>query len=106
MIDNSCGRCAHCANRHGSYRTNDGVCLLIGVTVRKSENSQGCRPCGIKWSGEVMDYVPKGFDEATDSLEKIRNELEMYPAMIGDLSLEHDMSAFANRLTAIMERDA
>lgn len=53
-----------------------------------------------------MDYVPKGFDEATDSLEKIRNELEMYPAMIGDLSLEHDMSAFANRLTAIMERDA
>lgn len=63
IADNSCGRCAHCADRHGSYRTNDGVCLLIGVTVRKSENSQICRPCGIKWSGEVMDFVPKGFEE-------------------------------------------
>lgn len=59
-MDYSCGSCIHCVDRHGSYRTNDGVCLRVGVTVRKGEKH--CRPCGVRWSEDALDFIPGGFE--------------------------------------------
>lgn len=62
-MDYSCGNCVHCADRHGdSFRTNDGVCLLIGVTVRKDDDSKGIRGCGMKLKHEEHRYVPRKFE--------------------------------------------
>lgn len=63
-MEYSCGNCAHCADRHGdTFRTNDGVCLLIGVTVRKDDCRRGYRACGIKLNREGGRYVPRRFEE-------------------------------------------
>lgn len=62
MMDYACGSCGHCVDRHGQYR-NDGVCLLMGISVKKSDDSRGCRRCGIKWSKEAARYIPARFLE-------------------------------------------
>lgn len=42
----TCGSCAHFAKRHGGYRDNDGVCLMVGVTVSSEKPVDGVNPCG------------------------------------------------------------
>lgn len=62
MMDYSCGNCGHCVDRHGEYR-NDGVCLLLGISVKKSNNCRGSRRCGIKLNTEEGRYIPARFVE-------------------------------------------
>lgn len=59
----TCGTCGHCADRHGkSHR--DGVCLLMGVAVKKNVAENSTRPCGARYvNGE---YVPVEWVDKND----------------------------------------
>lgn len=75
-MEKACGTCVHCADCHGHYLTNDGVCLRIGVSVKKDTSRRSLAPCGIRWDGEVGEYGPGLWEERTDTLEQRYAQLE------------------------------